>query len=210
MFNNYRGLILTVLTGAVLSGCLSSTEKLALLPEPQVDRPFVLGWKPITSEISDKDAHRKLHQNYNEAVKSAASEMGWTLKQLVLTNDSNLSTTFDPVQYRSTSRYSIDAPDIGCETTVQESERVLSNCLVNVNVGGLEGVQPPEGVQLVTSRAWGFDQSMDHFIKLQANDGRILPELAFSKLVSANLPSSIFMYLPQEGGVWLNGGEIIQ
>jgi len=87
MFNNYRGLILTVLTGAVLSGCLSSTEKLALLPEPKVDRPFVLGWQPITSEISDKDAHRKLHQNYNEAVKSAASEMGWTLKQFVLTND---------------------------------------------------------------------------------------------------------------------------
>lgn len=210
MYKNAHALFLSFLALAFMSGCTFSTEKLAMLPKPQVERPFILGWQPITSEISGKEAHRELHKNYNEAVTSAASEMGWTLKRLVLTNDSNLSTTFDPTQYRSTSRYGIDAPDIGCETTVQENERVLSNCLVNVNVGGFEGVQPPDGVQLVTSRAWGFDQSMDHFVKVQSNDGRILPELAFSKLVSANLPSSVFMYLPQEGGVWLNGGEIIQ
>lgn len=65
----------------------------------------------------------------------------------------------------------IDAPDIGWETMVQQNECVFSNRLVNV--GGLEGVHPPDGVLLVTSIAQGFDQSMDHFIKLRANDGCI-------------------------------------
>ncbi|MBS8230537.1 hypothetical protein DYI41_06305 [Marinobacter salarius] len=210
MLKNYRASILMVLTGVVLSGCLSSTEKLAMLPEPKINRPFIAGWQPSTADISDKDAHRNLQQNYNEAVKAAASDMGWTIKPLVSTNDSNLSTTFDPARYRAASRYSIDAPDIGCDVTVKENERVISNCLVNVNVGGLKGMQTPDGVHLVTGDAWGFDQSMDHFIKLEAKDGRALPELAFSKLVSANLPNSIFMYLPQDDGTWLNGGEIVQ
>ncbi|WP_150913888.1 hypothetical protein [Marinobacter halotolerans] len=205
-----RAPILMALTGIALSGCLASTEKLPMLPEPEGERSFIVGWQADRAGISDKEVHKSLLAKYNRAVETAASEMGWTLKPRILTNASNLSTTFDPAKYRSAALYGISAPDLGCEVTVNEDERVSSNCLISVNVGGLNAMETPEGVEVGSADSWAFGEAMRHGITLKSSDERKLPVLAFSKLVSASLPGSIYLYLPQDDrGFWLHQGQRI-
>jgi hypothetical protein len=201
--------ILTALAGIALSGCLSDVNKLSMLPEPTGNKPFLVGWEMRTSDTSAKDAHKKLYRRYNKAVDVAAAKIGWTLEQRVLANASNLSTTSDPERFRSASSYSINAPDLGCEITVSADDRVTPNCIVSVNVGGLISAETPEGVKMITADAWAFDQSMAHFIRLQSSDNRQLPVAEFSKLVSANLPASIFLYKPNDDKTWLNNGNVV-
>lgn len=209
MPKNYRAPILMALTGIVLSGCLASAEKLPMLPEPEGKRSFIVGWQSDTPEISDKEVHRSLAAKYNRAVETAASKMGWTLKPRIVTNASNLSTTYDPARYRSASLYGINAPAIGCEVTVSEDERVSSNCLISVSVGGLKPMGTPKGINVGSANSWAFGEGMRHAITLKSSDERKLPVLDFSKLVSANLPDSIYFYLPQDSGLWLHKGQTI-
>jgi hypothetical protein len=209
MPKSHHASILMALMSIALSGCQVSAEKLPMLPGPEGEHPVIVGWQADRPGISDKQVHRSLLAIYNQAVETAASEMGWTLKPRIVANASNLSTTFDPARYRSAALYGVRAPELGCEVTVSEDQRISSNCMISVNVGGLKAVQTPEGVKTGSANAWAFGENMRHAITLTSSEERKLPVLTFSQLVSASLPDSIYLYLPQDSGLWLHEGRTI-